>query len=143
MTIRLILVFEQLAILLTQVNGSYHLLDCTLLKTDTTPQSITHRAEVRIDCWLNELRYIFQAWFNSIDHDNIDPYVPGLITSDWLHMHNNMGKRHMTWVCCLRFPTAYGLRSIEDRSSENNLNRLFFTFKNDRDFKYQKISDDS
>ncbi len=42
---------------------------------------------------------LFLDWFNSIDHENFDPYVPGLVTSDWLHMHNNMGKRHMTWVC--------------------------------------------
>jgi hypothetical protein len=40
----------------------------------------------------------FQDWFNSVDYDTFDPYVPGLITSDWLHMHNSMGKRHMTWV---------------------------------------------
>lgn len=40
----------------------------------------------------------FLDWFNSIDHDNFDPYVRGLVTSDWLHIHNNMGKRHMTWV---------------------------------------------
>lgn len=39
----------------------------------------------------------FLDWFNSIDSDNFDPYVPGLVTSDWLHMHNSMGKRHMTW----------------------------------------------
>ena len=37
-------------------------------------------------------------WFNSIDHEKFDPYVPGMITSDWLHMHTSMGKRHMTWV---------------------------------------------
>ena len=40
----------------------------------------------------------FLDWFNSLDNENFDPYVPGLITSDWLHMHNAMGKRHMTWV---------------------------------------------
>lgn len=40
---------------------------------------------------------LFLDWFNSMDVDNFDPYVPGLITSDWLHMHNQMGKRHMTW----------------------------------------------
>ena len=40
-------------------------------------------------------------WFNSIDHDKFDPYVKGMATSDWLHMHTSMGKRHMTWeqVC--------------------------------------------
>jgi len=32
-----------------------------------------------------------------VDSEKFDPYVPGLITSDWLHMHTNMGKRHMTW----------------------------------------------
>lgn len=36
-------------------------------------------------------------WFNSIDHDKFDPYVKGMATSDWLHMHTSMGKRHMTW----------------------------------------------
>ena len=41
---------------------------------------------------------LFLDWFNSIDTDKFDPYVPGLVTSDWLHMHNSMGKRHMTWV---------------------------------------------
>ena len=40
-------------------------------------------------------------WFYSIDHDKFDPYVKGMATSDWLHMHTSMGKRHMTWeqVC--------------------------------------------
>ena len=37
-------------------------------------------------------------WFNSIDSQTFDPYVPGMATSDWLHMHTSMGKRHMTWV---------------------------------------------
>ena len=41
---------------------------------------------------------LIQDWFNSVDYDTFDPYVAGLITSDWLHMHNSMGKRHMTWV---------------------------------------------
>ena len=41
----------------------------------------------------------FLDWFNSIDEYNFDPYVPGMLTSDWLHIHNSMGKRHMTWVC--------------------------------------------
>ena len=42
---------------------------------------------------------LFLDWFNSIeDVDTFDPYVPGIVTSDWLHMHNSMGKRHMTWV---------------------------------------------
>ena len=40
----------------------------------------------------------FLDWFNSIDTKNFDPYVKGLVTSDWLHIHNSMGKRHMTWV---------------------------------------------
>jgi len=39
----------------------------------------------------------FLDWFNSIDEYNFDPYVPGMLTSDWLHIHNSMGKRHMTW----------------------------------------------
>ncbi|XP_040574754.1 uncharacterized protein [Lepeophtheirus salmonis] len=39
----------------------------------------------------------FLDWFHSIDNEKFDPYVPGLITSDWLHMHTTMGKRHMTW----------------------------------------------
>ena len=44
-------------------------------------------------------------WFNSIDHDKFDPYVKGMATSDWLHMHTSMGKRHMTWeqVCAPNF----------------------------------------
>ena len=38
-------------------------------------------------------------WFNSFENpDEFDPYVPGLATSDWLHMHTSMHKRHMTWV---------------------------------------------
>ena len=40
----------------------------------------------------------FLDWFNSIDEYKFDPYVPGMLTSDWLHIHNSMGKRHMTWV---------------------------------------------
>ncbi len=40
----------------------------------------------------------FLDWFNSVDNEKFDPYVPGLITSDWLHMHTSMNKRHMTWV---------------------------------------------
>merc|ERR1712050_44175 len=36
-------------------------------------------------------------WFHSIDHEKFDPHVPGLVTSDWLHMHTSMGKRHQTW----------------------------------------------
>lgn len=40
----------------------------------------------------------FLDWFNSLDSEKFDPYVPGLVTSDWLHMHTTMGKRHMTWV---------------------------------------------
>ena len=43
----------------------------------------------------------FLDWFNSIDEYNFDPYVPGMLTSDWLHIHNSMGKRHMTWVCSI------------------------------------------
>ncbi|CAB4069595.1 unnamed protein product [Lepeophtheirus salmonis] len=39
----------------------------------------------------------FLDWFHSIDNEKFDPYVPGLITSDWLHIHTTMGKRHMTW----------------------------------------------
>ncbi len=40
----------------------------------------------------------FLDWFSSIeDNETFDPYVPGMITSDWLHMHTSMGKRHMTW----------------------------------------------
>ena len=46
-------------------------------------------------------------WFNSIDHDNFDPYVPGMATSDWLHMHTSMGKRHMTWVTHLSYKHCY------------------------------------
>ena len=38
-------------------------------------------------------------WFYSLENpDAFDPYVPGLATSDWLHMHTSMRKRHMTWV---------------------------------------------
>ena len=38
-------------------------------------------------------------WFYSLENpDEFDPYVPGLATSDWLHMHTSMNKRHMTWV---------------------------------------------
>lgn len=40
----------------------------------------------------------FLDWFHSVDNEKFDPYVPGLLTSDWLHMHTSMGKRHMTWV---------------------------------------------
>lgn len=40
----------------------------------------------------------FLDWFNSVDNEKFDPYVPGIISSDWLHMHTSMGKRHMTWV---------------------------------------------
>lgn len=37
-------------------------------------------------------------WFYSLENpDTFDPYVPGLATSDWLHMHTSMNKRHMTW----------------------------------------------
>lgn len=39
----------------------------------------------------------FLDWFHSVDNEKFDPYVPGLLTSDWLHMHTSMGKRHMTW----------------------------------------------
>jgi len=38
----------------------------------------------------------FINWFNQLDKQ-FDPYVPGLITSDWLHIHNRQGRRHMTW----------------------------------------------
>ena len=42
---------------------------------------------------------LFLDWVNSIeDFYEYDPYVPGLVTSDWLHMHKSMGKFHMTWV---------------------------------------------
>ncbi|XP_023333279.1 uncharacterized protein LOC111705074 [Eurytemora carolleeae] len=37
------------------------------------------------------------TWFNSLDSETFDPYVPGLITSDWLHIHTRQGRRHMTW----------------------------------------------
>ncbi len=40
----------------------------------------------------------FLDWFHSVDSDSFDPFVPGLATSDWLHQHTAMGKRHMTWV---------------------------------------------
>jgi hypothetical protein len=40
----------------------------------------------------------FLDWFKSVDNEKFDPYVPGMVTSDWLHMHTTMGKRHMTWV---------------------------------------------
>ncbi len=40
----------------------------------------------------------FLDWFHTVDFDTFDPYVPGMVTSDWLHMHTSMGKRHMTWV---------------------------------------------
>jgi len=37
-------------------------------------------------------------WFYSLENpDGFDPYVKGLATSDWLHMHTSMRKRHMTW----------------------------------------------
>ena len=39
----------------------------------------------------------FLAWFRSLDSETFDPYVPGLITSDWLHIHTKQGRRHMTW----------------------------------------------
>ena len=39
----------------------------------------------------------FLTWFRSKDSETFDPYVPGLITSDWLHMHTWQGRRHMTW----------------------------------------------
>lgn len=39
----------------------------------------------------------FLDWFHSVDSETFDPFVPGLITSDWLHQHTTMGKRHMTW----------------------------------------------
>ena len=39
----------------------------------------------------------FLDWFNSVDNEKFDPYVPGLATSDWLHMHTAQGRRHMTW----------------------------------------------
>ena len=29
----------------------------------------------------------FLTWFRSLDNEEFDPYVPGLVTSDWLHMH--------------------------------------------------------
>ena len=51
-------------------------------------------------------------WFYSLeDPDKFDPYVPGLATSDWLHMHTSMNKRHMTWVQTLNLPTN---ESIDD-----------------------------
>lgn len=39
----------------------------------------------------------FLTWFRSLDSETFDPYVPGLITSDWLHIHTKQGRRHMTW----------------------------------------------
>ena len=39
----------------------------------------------------------FLDWFHSVDSESFDPYVPGMVTSDWLHQHTTMGKRHMTW----------------------------------------------
>jgi len=39
----------------------------------------------------------FLAWFNSLDSETFDPYIPGLVTSDWLHIHTKQGRRHMTW----------------------------------------------
>jgi len=39
----------------------------------------------------------FLSWFNSLDSEAFDPYVPGLVTSDWLHIHTWQGRRHMTW----------------------------------------------
>ena len=29
----------------------------------------------------------FIRWFRNIDSETFDPYVPGLITSDWYHIH--------------------------------------------------------
>ena len=37
------------------------------------------------------------AWFRSLDSEEFDPYVAGLVTSDWLHIHTWQGRRHMTW----------------------------------------------
>ena len=53
----------------------------------------------------------FLDWFNSLDSEKFDPYVPGLVTSDWLHMHTTMGKRHMTWVSQLGSFLPLGSRS--------------------------------
>jgi len=39
----------------------------------------------------------FLDWFYSIDSEAFDPYVPGLASSDWLHIHTRQGRRHMTW----------------------------------------------
>ena len=50
-------------------------------------------------------------WFHSIENaDEFDPYVKGLATSDWLHMHTSMHKRHMTWVSF--FPTIIAYISV-------------------------------
>jgi len=42
---------------------------------------------------------LFLDWVNSIEdlENGFDPYVPGLVTSDWLHMHKSMGKFSSTW----------------------------------------------
>ncbi len=41
----------------------------------------------------------FLDWFNSLEDsgNHFDPFVPGMVTSDLLHQHTAMGKRHMTW----------------------------------------------
>ena len=39
----------------------------------------------------------FLTWFRSLDSETFDPYVPGLVTSDWLHIHTKQNRRHMTW----------------------------------------------
>ena len=33
----------------------------------------------------------FLTWFRSLDNETFDPYIPGLITSDWLHIHTKQG----------------------------------------------------
>lgn len=34
----------------------------------------------------------FLTWFRGLDSETFDPYVPGLVTSDWLHMHTWQGR---------------------------------------------------
>jgi hypothetical protein len=71
---------------------------------------------------------VIQDWFNSVDYDTFDPYVPGLITSDWLHMHNNMGKRHMTWVSSTTAITTKKIYTTETTTTpiKNMFHTLFF-----------------
>ena len=68
-------------------------------------------------------------WFYSLENpDAFDPYVPGLATSDWLHMHTSMRKRHMTWVRRYFWIFGFNLRNANYSPTEISYRKAIFDY---------------